>query len=132
MFFAPREHLSNWSAIHSGPYHAESHQQDDPMPKFHGKLNLLTLAGLAGYSVAICGPARAQTTEPAATPIADHYSSVASLTVAQKFNYRVIQAFGVRGLLDAGVGAAIDQARNVPHEWGGGAASFGERFGSPE
>ncbi len=33
-------------------------------------------------------------------------------------------------VLRAGAGAAIEQARNVPHEWGQGAGGFGKRLGS--
>jgi hypothetical protein len=51
-------------------------------------------------------------------------------TVADKFEYRVIQGFGVRGFTGAAIGAAIGQARNSPHEWGQGVQGFAERYGS--
>lgn len=37
---------------------------------------------------------------------------------------------GPKAVVMAGTGAAIEQARNVPHEWGQGAAGFGKRFAS--
>lgn len=89
-------------------------------------MNRITLAALLVLLIPHVLPA--QTDEP--KPATKDYSNVPPLSVAQKFNYRVIQAFGPRGLLDAGLGAAVDQARNEPHEWGGGAMAFADRFGS--
>lgn len=56
--------------------------------------------------------------------------SAPPLTVKQKFNARIVQSFGLRGLGGAAIGAAIGQARNSPHEWGQGAEGFGRRYGS--
>jgi hypothetical protein len=42
----------------------------------------------------------------------------------------VKDTFGPGAAARAGARAAIGQARNSPHEWGGGAAGFGKRFGS--
>jgi hypothetical protein len=94
--------------------------------KSNRTVNRITLAVLLFLLIPHILPAQTNQTKPAT----DDYSSVPPLNVAQKFNYRVIQAFGPRGLLDAGLGAALDQARNEPREWGGGARAFGERFGS--
>src|SRR5260370_29802859 len=45
----------------------------------------------------------------------------------------VKDTFGRSAALGTGAGAGISQARNVPHEWGGGVAGFGKsgcsRFG---
>lgn len=56
--------------------------------------------------------------------------SAPPFTVSQKFHYRVIQVFGLRGFVGAAVGAAIGQAQDSPHEWGQGATGFADRFGS--
>ncbi len=56
--------------------------------------------------------------------------SAPAFTVHDKFDYRVVQSFGLRGFGGALVGAAIGQARNSPHEWGGGVEGFAERYGS--
>jgi hypothetical protein len=56
--------------------------------------------------------------------------SAAPFTVAEKFNYRVVQSFGLRGLGGSLVGAAIGQARDAPYEWGQGAEGFATRYGS--
>jgi hypothetical protein len=56
--------------------------------------------------------------------------SAPPFTVADKFDYRVVQSFGLRGLGGSLVGAAIGQARNAPHEWGQGAEGFATRYGS--
>lgn len=51
-------------------------------------------------------------------------------TVADKFSYRVVQSFGLRGLGGSLIGAAIGQARDAPHEWGQGVEGFATRYGS--
>lgn len=52
------------------------------------------------------------------------------LTAWKKFNYRVVQTFGLKALAGASIGAAIGQARDAPHEWGQGATGFGYRYAS--
>ena len=42
----------------------------------------------------------------------------------------VKHTFRPESMARSGVGAAIDQARNAPHEWGGGVTGFGKRLGS--
>lgn len=56
--------------------------------------------------------------------------SAPPFTVADKFDYRVVQSFGLRGLGGGLIGAAIGQARNAPHEWGQGVQGFATRYGS--
>ncbi len=56
--------------------------------------------------------------------------SAPSFTVRDKFDYRIVQSFGLRGFAGAAIGAAIGQARNAPHEWGQGFSGFAERYGS--
>lgn len=47
-----------------------------------------------------------------------------------KLDYRFVESFGVGAFVDAGIGAAIGQARNSPHEWGQGMGGFGDRYAS--
>ena len=56
--------------------------------------------------------------------------SAPPFTVADKFNYRVVQSFGLRGLGGGLIGAAIGQARDAPEEWGQGVQGFAKRYGS--
>jgi hypothetical protein len=56
--------------------------------------------------------------------------SAPALTLGQKFNYRVIQSMGPRGLVGSALGSAIGQATNTPSEWGQGMEGFGKRYGS--
>jgi hypothetical protein len=56
--------------------------------------------------------------------------SAAPLSVSDKFDYRIVQAFGLHGFAGAAIGAAIGQARNAPHEWGQGAGGFATRYAS--
>jgi hypothetical protein len=56
--------------------------------------------------------------------------SAPPFTVRDKFDYRIVQSFGARGLVGALFGAAIGQADNSPHEWGQGVHGFAERYGS--
>src|SRR5947209_3959648 len=57
-------------------------------------------------------------------------ASVPPLTAGEKFKYRVVGSFGIRGLLGNFVGAAIGQALNTPSEWGQGWGPYGERYAS--
>jgi hypothetical protein len=56
--------------------------------------------------------------------------SAPSFTVHDKFDYRIVQTFGARGLVGALFGAAIGQAENSPHEWGQGVQGFAKRYAS--
>lgn len=56
--------------------------------------------------------------------------SAPPFTAADKFDYRVVQTFGLRGFVGSGISAAIGQARNSPHEWGQGVQGFADRYGS--
>lgn len=47
-----------------------------------------------------------------------------------KFNYRVVQAFGAKGFIGAALGASIGQALDSPHEWGEGSLGFAKRYAS--
>jgi hypothetical protein len=49
-------------------------------------------------------------------------------TVPEKFDYRVVQSFGLRGFVGAGFGAAIGQVRDVPSEWGEGVGGYATRY----
>lgn len=56
--------------------------------------------------------------------------SAPPLTIADKFDYRVIQTIGLRGFGGAFIGAAIGQANGSPSEWGGGVEGFAKRYAS--
>lgn len=56
--------------------------------------------------------------------------SAPPFTVGDKFSYRVVQSFGLRGLGGGLISAAIGQARNSPEEWGQGVEGFATRYGS--
>jgi len=52
------------------------------------------------------------------------------LTVGEKLRYDCVHLFDVENLVFAGVGAAFDQWRDRPGEWGEGWGPFGERYAS--
>lgn len=52
------------------------------------------------------------------------------MSVHDKFQYRVVETFGIRGFLGSAIGAGIAQWAGVPKEWGGGMEGFGLRYGS--
>lgn len=56
--------------------------------------------------------------------------SAEAFTVGEKFNYRIVQSVGVRGLAGGVLGAAIGQGMDSPDEWGQGGAGFGKRYAS--
>lgn len=57
-------------------------------------------------------------------------ASAKPFTVADKFDYRVVQSFGLRGLAGGVLGAAIGQGLDSPEEWGQGFGGFGKRYAS--
>ncbi len=56
--------------------------------------------------------------------------SAPPFTVHDKWDYRVVQSFGLRGLLGATVSSGIGQATSTPYEWGGGVEGFAKRYAS--
>ena len=56
--------------------------------------------------------------------------SAPPFTVSDKFEYRIVQSFGLRGLVGAAVAATIGQAVGTPRAWGGGVEGYAERYGS--
>ncbi len=87
-------------------------------------LNLVSL-----LAVSLSGTARAQ--NPAYLPDQVGPTMTATpFTVAEKFDYRFVQSFGLRGFAGAGFGALIGQGRDVPHEWGEGWAAYATRYAS--
>jgi len=56
--------------------------------------------------------------------------SAKPFTVGEKFDYRVVQSFGLRGFAGGLVGAAIGQGLDSPSEWGQGVEGFAKRYGS--
>src|SRR4051812_28684042 len=52
------------------------------------------------------------------------------LSPGRKFEYRVIQQFGIRGVLGSAVGAAIAQGFNTPEAWGSHWDGYGKRYAS--
>ncbi len=54
--------------------------------------------------------------------------SAPPLTIADKFDYRVVQTLGIRGLIGAAIGASIGQGTGVPYSWGGGVEGFAKRY----
>ena len=53
-----------------------------------------------------------------------------SLSVEEKLRYDARHLFEFDNLVYAGIGAAFDQARDRPPEWGQGWGAFSERYGS--
>jgi hypothetical protein len=78
-------------------------------------------------------PQPGQVQQPGAPPEAlqiPNTQSAPPFTVADKFDYRVIQTFGLHGFARAALSAAIGQGLDSPYEWGEGAEGFAKRYGS--
>jgi hypothetical protein len=56
--------------------------------------------------------------------------SATPFSLEEKFDYRIVQTFGLRGFAGSALGAAIGQARDSPHEWGQGFGGFADRYAS--
>ncbi len=48
--------------------------------------------------------------------------------IHQKFEYRIIQSFGLKGYFGSALGAAIGQSRDSPREWGEGVQGYATRY----
>jgi hypothetical protein len=55
-------------------------------------------------------------------------STVPPFTVVDKFDYRVVQTFGLRGLVGPALGAAFGQGMNTPSKWGQGVEGYSKRY----
>ena len=77
--------------------------------------------------VALDPPVQAGPPQPGQLP---NTISAPAMTPADKFDYRVVQTFGLRGFVGAALGATIGQARTAPAQWGGGVEGFADRFSS--
>lgn len=92
-------------------------------------LSGITLAQLPGPE-----PGSPQAPEPSAAPSGATRGPQSpqwrSLSVQDKLRYDARHLFELDNLVYAGIGAAFDQARNRPPEWGQGGGAFAERYGS--
>ncbi len=52
------------------------------------------------------------------------------MSVEEKLRYDGHHFFDIENIIFAGMGAALDQARNHPTEWGQGWGSYGQRYAS--
>jgi hypothetical protein len=52
------------------------------------------------------------------------------MTVKEKLRYDAAHLFDPENILFAGMGAAIDQWRDRPGQWGEGWEAYGDRYGS--
>ena len=78
-------------------------------------------------------PQPGQVQQPGAPPASlqiPNTESAPPFTLSDKFEYRVIQSFGLRGFAGAFISAAVGQGLDSPHEWGEGIGGFAERYGS--
>ncbi|HEX3682478.1 MAG TPA: hypothetical protein VHU83_08030 [Bryobacteraceae bacterium] len=78
-------------------------------------------------------PQPGQVQQPGAPPQAlqiPDTQSAPPFSVRDKFEYRVIQSFGLRGFVGSFISAAVGQGLDSPHEWGEGVGGFAERYGS--
>lgn len=90
-------------------------------------------------SVCLSGLALAQEQPPpqpgqvaAADPVASDRAEAKwqGMTVKEKLHYDARHLFDYDNLIFAGIGAAFDQARNRPPEWGQGWGAYSERYAS--
>jgi hypothetical protein len=107
------------------------------------------LIGFVAMCSLLCGQSSQQTTpppqpgqvqqqpsqapQPGAPPASlriPNTQSAPPFTVWDKFDYRVVQMFGLRGVVGAALSAGIGQLDDSPHEWGQGFDGYAERYGS--
>jgi hypothetical protein len=99
----------------------------------HHKLYRLIRAAAAFLLLpALNAPLLGQVSSPAPAQPGELQGTVSApqFTTAEKFEYRIVQSFGLRNFIGAAMAAGIGQELNSPHEWGQGTAGFAERYGS--
>jgi hypothetical protein len=70
------------------------------------------------------------TSPPPVPPTGERPPEWKSLSAKEKLSYDWRHLFDVQNIVYAGIGAAIDQARDRPGEWGQGGGAFAQRYGS--
>jgi hypothetical protein len=75
-------------------------------------------------------PAQQGTVNPPAPPSGKRPPEWERLSIKEKLDYDWRHLFDVQNIVYAGIGAAIDQARDRPSEWGQGGGAFAQRYGS--
>jgi hypothetical protein len=93
--------------------------------------NRTFIAGISALLVFGSAGLRAQSPAPPVQPgILRDTMSAEALSVSRKFQVRVVQMFGIRGIVGSAIGASIGQGTNTPGEWGQGWGAFGTRYAS--
>jgi hypothetical protein len=67
---------------------------------------------------------------PPAPPTGTRPPDWERMSIKEKLDYDWKHLFDVQNIVYAGIGAAIDQARDRPSEWGQGGGAFAQRYGS--
>lgn len=107
------------------------------------KLFLLAAAVLVFTNAAPAASADGAPPQPDQLPSAPGHPSVESgfislpdslsappLTTTGKFDTRIRQTIGIRGVVGAAIGATFGQVSGVPREWGGGVEGYTKRYAS--
>jgi hypothetical protein len=88
------------------------------------------------FFVCLCSVVLAQQTPPVqpvqpAQVVSDRDESKwQRMSVGEKIRYDAHHLFDVENFIFAGIGAALDQERDRPHQWGQGWDAYAERYGS--
>jgi hypothetical protein len=75
-------------------------------------------------------PTQPDPARPIAPPSGKRPAGWQKLSVKEKLDYDWRHLFDVQNIVYAGIGAALDQARDRPSEWGQGGGAFAQRYGS--
>lgn len=78
----------------------------------------------------LANPASQNVSAPPPTPSGPHSEQWKALSVEEKLRYDGRHLFDFQNLIFAGIGAAVDQARDRPSEWGQGGGAYAERYAS--
>ncbi len=101
------------------PHHTFNFQKDP--------LRIKKLLSLLAFSSFI---ASAQAVPPTQPGQLQGTIAAPQLSISEKFEYRIVQSFGLRNFVGAAIGAAIGQSIDSPHEWGQGVGGYAQRYGS--
>jgi hypothetical protein len=81
-------------------------------------------------ALSVSGLLRAQQLQPGQLATDQKQARWRAMSVSEKLRHDVRDLFDVDNFVFAGIGAAIDQGRDRPSEWGQGWTAFSERYAS--
>ena len=113
------------------PFHIVYPKKHQPTNRLPGASKIYMI--FRAFLVFLClagGAFAQQPPEPAQLASDQAHSEWQGMSVKEKLTYDARHLFEIDNFVFAGIGAALDQERDRPHQWGQGWGAFSERYAS--